>query len=240
MTTQRKNEIRAERGLFANARGNQTDSRLHVKIQDKGSQVYQVPESVIPRPGGSGAAASSSALKFEYTEEPFSFTVSRADTDEVLFDTSGAPLVFQSQYLRLRTSLPEDPYLYGLGEHTDPFRLNTTDYIRTLWNHDNYGIPSGTNVYGSHPIYVEQRESGSHGVFFMNSNGMDIFVNKTEEAGQYLEYNTVGGVLDYYFLAGPDPISVSKQYAEIVGVPAMQPYWGLGFHQCRCVVFLLS
>lgn len=208
------------------------DSRLHVKIQDKGNQVYQIPEEVLPRPEGSGSA-DGSILKFEYTEEPFSFSVVRADTEEVLFDTSAAPLVFESQYLRLRTNLPEDPYLYGLGEHTDPFRLNTTDYIRTLWNHDNYGIPSGTNIYGSHPFYVEQREGGSHGVFFMNSNGMDVFINNTADAGQYLEYNVLGGVLDYYFFAGPSPPEVVKQYSEVVGAPAMQPYWGLGFHQCR-------
>ncbi|KAH7363309.1 alpha-glucosidase, partial [Plectosphaerella cucumerina] len=210
----------------------QTDNRLHVKIQDKGNQVYQIPESVISRPGGSSSAGGSN-LKFDYTEEPFSFTVSRADTNEVLFDTSAASLVFESQYLRLRTSLPDDPFLFGLGEHTDPFRLNTTDYIRTLWNRDSYAIPSGTNLYGSHPLYLEQREGGSHGVFLLNSNGMDILINNTEQSGQYLEYNTLGGVFDFYFLAGPSPTEVVKQYSEIIGLPAMQPYWGLGFHQCR-------
>ncbi|SPO02052.1 related to alpha-glucosidase b [Cephalotrichum gorgonifer] len=208
------------------------DNRIHVKIQDKGNQVYQVPESVVPRPGGSSAADTHN-LKFQYTEQPFSFSIVRADTEEVLFDTSSVPLVFESQYLRLRTSLPDDPFLYGLGEHTDPFRLNTTDYIRTLWNRDAYSIPSGTNIYGSHPFYVEQRATGSHGVFLLNSNGMDIMINNTAEAGQYLEYNTLGGVLDFYFLAGPDPVAVAKQYADVVGAPALTPYWGLGFHQCR-------
>lgn len=36
-----------------------------------------------------------------------------------------------------------------------------------------------------------------------------------------------------YFVAGPGPLDVARQYAEIAGLPAMQPYWGLGFHQCR-------
>ena len=151
--------------------------------------------------------------------------------DEVLFDTSAAALVFESQYVRLRTSLPDDPYLYGLGEHSDPFRLNTTDYIRTLWNQDSYAIPEGANLYGAHPFYLEQRETGAHGVLFLNSDGMDIMINQDD--GQYLEYNTIGGVLDFYFLAGPSPVEAIQQYAALAGTPAMQPYWGLGFHQCR-------
>jgi alpha-glucosidase len=50
-----------------------------------------------------------------------------------------------------------------------------------------------------------------------------------------LEYNTVGGVLDFYFLAGStsDPVEVARQYAELVHTPAEVPYWSLGFHQCR-------
>ncbi|KAG7124414.1 alpha/beta-glucosidase agdC like protein [Verticillium longisporum] len=226
----------------------ESESRIHVKIQDPADQVYQVPESVFPRPD-EGSFSGDAKIKFDYTEEPFAFTIKRSDTDEVLFDTSAASIVFESQYLRLRTSLPEDPYLYGLGEHTDPslpedpylyglgehtdpFRLNTTNYIRTLWNRDSYGVPYGSNLYGSHPFYIEQRETGTHGVFLLNSNGMDVMVNK-DDAGQYLEYNTLGGVLDFWFLSGPSPVDVVKQYSDIVGLPSLQPYWGLGFHQCR-------
>lgn len=211
---------------------NVLDERLHVKIQDKGNQVYQVPESVFPR-SDSTSSADDSALKFEYEEEPFSFKVTRRDNDEVLFDTSAASLIFESQYLRLRTSLPNDPYLYGLGEHSDPLRLKTTDYIRTAWNQDSFGIPEDSNLYGTQPFYLEHRDSGSHGVFLLNSNGMDVMINKTPQDGQYLEYNTLGGVFDFYFFSGPSPIEVTQQYAELAGLPAFQPYWGLGFHQCR-------
>ena len=110
------------------------ESRLHVKIYDAEEQVYQVPESVFPRPSSDDAEPSDSAFAFSWTEEPFSFKVVRKETNETLFDTSAASFIFENQYLRLRTSLPESPHLYGLGEHTDPFQLNTTNYTRTVRN----------------------------------------------------------------------------------------------------------
>jgi alpha-glucosidase len=137
--------------------------------------------------------------------------------------------------LRLRTSLPNNPNLYGFGEDTDPFRLNTTNYIRTLWSRDAYEVPTGTNLYGNHPIYFEHRVSSqeTHGVFFLNSNGIDLMINNTNGQEQYLEYNTLGGIFDFYFLAGPTPVEVAQQYSQVIGPPTMMPYWGFGFHQCR-------
>jgi len=67
----------------------------------------------------------------------------------------------------------------------------------------------------------------------LNSDGMDIKINNTNGADQYLEYNMIGGIVDMYFLAGPTPKSVSQQYAEVVGLPVMMPYFGFGFHQCK-------
>lgn len=209
------------------------DNRLHVKIQDAEDVVYQVPESVFPRPKSRGTTAKKSALTFKYTKNPFTFTVSRTKTGEVLFDSSAASLVFQSQYLRLRTKLPENPNLYGLGEHSDSFRLKTTDYIRTMWSQDSFATPTDSNLYGNHPVYFEHRKTGTHGVFLLNSNGMDIKIDKEGKSGQYLEYNTLGGVLDFYFVSGPSPVEVSRQYAEIAGLPAEMPYWAYGFHNCR-------
>lgn len=211
----------------------QTDSRLHVLIQDTREQVFQIQEELIPRPPASKKPAAHSKLKFDLTESPFSFTVSRRDTKEVLFDTSSDKLIFESQYVYLKTSLPENPNLYGLGEHPDSFRLFTDqDYSRTMWNRESPFLPRKTNLYGSQPMYIEHRDSGTHGVLLLNSNGMDVKLAKTDN-GHSLAYNIIGGVLDFYFFAGPDPVEVSKQHAQALGLPAMMPYWSLGYQQAK-------
>ena len=104
-----------------------------------------------------------------------------------------------------------------------------------MWSRDAYGVPQGENLYGNHPIYFEHRTTGTHGVFLVNSNGMDIKINDAEGTGTTLEYNVIGGVLDFYFLAGSetDPTELVRQYAEVVGTPAEVPYWSFGLHQCR-------
>ncbi|PLB33629.1 putative alpha-glucosidase [Aspergillus candidus] len=210
----------------------QSDERLHVMIYDADEQVYQVPESVVPRIEGVDSTRQDSELKFHYEENPFSFTVTRGQ--EILFDTSDSTLIFQSQYLNLRTSLPKNPNLYGLGEHIGPLRLPTTNYSQTFWNRDAYGTPEGTNLYGTHPVYYDHRgEAGTHGVFLLNSNGMDVKIDQTEDGKQYLEYNSLGGVFDFYFFTGDTPKEASIQYSEIVGLPAMQSYWAFGYHNCR-------
>lgn len=201
-------------------------------IYDTDEQVYQVPDFVVPRPGGSYAGGNSQ-LEVSIEEEPFSFTVTRKSNDEVIFTTKGSNIIFEDQYVQLRTALPDNPSLYGLGEHTDPLRLPTSNYVRTLWARDAGAVPQNSNLYGSHPVYFEHRAESdkTHAVLLLNSNGMDIKINN--DNGQYLEYNTLGGVIDLYFMAGPSPFDVAREYSEVSLKAAMMPYWGLGFHQCR-------
>ena len=48
-----------------------------------------------------------------------------------------------------------------------------------------------------------------------------------------IEYRLVGGTLDMYFFSGPSSQKVVEQYTDVIGKPAWQPAWGLGFHLCR-------
>ncbi|KAG8684898.1 hypothetical protein FRC08_013425 [Ceratobasidium sp. 394] len=74
-------------------------SRIHVKIGDLAGKRYEVPKSVFPRPT-SKVSSSSSDIVFKYVASPFSFSISRRKTGEVLFDIKGNTLVFEEQYLR--------------------------------------------------------------------------------------------------------------------------------------------
>jgi alpha-glucosidase len=75
-------EVTYETGEFSadrlksitNVERSEADTRLHVKIQDAANDVYQIPESVFPRPSSTGSSAKASALQFNYTANPFSFT----------------------------------------------------------------------------------------------------------------------------------------------------------------------
>ncbi|KAF2116103.1 alpha-glucosidase precursor [Lophiotrema nucula] len=213
----------------------QTEDRLHVHIYDAGLNQYQVQDGVFPRPENKKTSPSDSLLEFKLNENPFSFQVIRkGNNSEILFDTTGHKLVFESQYLGLRTNLPDNPNIYGLGESSDPFRLPTQGYHRTLWNSESPYLPFNSNLYGSHPVYFDHRgASGTHGVFLLNADGMDVNISKGDDGKQYLEYNVIGGTFDFYFLAGKQPSDVSRQYAEVAGYSPMYPYWTFGFQQCK-------
>ncbi|KAF7366623.1 Glycoside hydrolase family 31 protein [Mycena sanguinolenta] len=200
----------------------ETVNRIHVKITDPNDARYEVPESVLPRPSSANPVnPKSAAIKFNYTTSPFTFAIQRTSTNEVLFSTASHPIIFEPQYLRVKTNLGANANIYGLGEHTNDFRLDPDNTTLTLWSRDAYGVPTGTNFTG---------RRGTHAVLLLSSNGMDIKLTKGA-----LEYNVIGGVLDFYFLAGSttDPTQAAIQYAEVVGLSAEVPYWSFGLHQCR-------
>lgn len=106
-------------------------------------------------------------------------------------------------------------------------------YVRTLWSRDAYGVPSRTNLYGAHPFYVNQKvgeNPSASGAFLLNSEGMDI---KFPGNGSYIEYDTLGGIIDLFFFNGPTPGDVAQQGSQVFGPSHMVPYWSLGFHSCR-------
>ncbi|KAF4318740.1 hypothetical protein BBO99_00005491 [Phytophthora kernoviae] len=164
-----------------------------------------------------------------YTQNPFTFKVTRTSDGFTLFDSSGVPLVVKDQYLQVSTSLNDDLSVYGIGESTrDNFRMTSGEKY-TLWARDQISSTPNVNTYGSHPFFLGLNSAGeAHGVLLLNSNGMDVTMKRG-----HLVYQTIGGVLDFNILMGPSPAEALSQYTKLIGRPKLMPYWSYGFHQCR-------
>lgn len=241
----------------------QTDSRLHVEIVpshlDSSNESYYIlsPEYVAKGSQQNGSATNSD-LTFTWSNEPsFSFKVTRNSTGDVIFSTEGSKIVFENQFLEIVTSSPANAHINGLGEIIHGLDLGK-NFTATLYNAD-VGDPIDRNLYGSHPFaletrYFEKAADGSetpctsneaqanasyisyaHGTYLRNAHGMEVLLR-----AENVTWRTIGGSLDFYFFSGPSQKSVTRQYQEVIGLPAMQQYFSFGFHQCRWVRLLNS
>lgn len=236
----------------------QTDDRLHISLQpayldSSNLTQYVLPENLIPSPQAGGNETQDIDLQFSWSNDPsFSFTVLRKSTGDVLFDTRGSVLVYENQFIEFVTQLPENYNLYGMGERIHDLRLGN-NFTATFFAAD-AGDPIDGNIYGNHPFYLDTRyyeidsttgertlvttqnvtatgdyESLSHGVFMRNAHAMEALMLPTN-----VTWRALGGTIDLYVFDGPTQDVVTKQYQTgAIGLPAMQQYFTLGFHQCR-------
>ncbi|KAK4451594.1 alpha-glucosidase [Podospora aff. communis PSN243] len=235
----------------------QADDRLRIRIQPRyigpGNETwFLLPEAIVPRPAdGRGSYGARNKLDVSWTNEPsFGFTVKRKDTGDILFTSNGRKLVFEDQFVEFGSPLPENYNLYGLGEVMHGLRLGN-NLTRTIFAAD-VADNIDANLYGSHPIYLDTRyftedQSGkltyvanaddkqaeyvsyTHGVFLRNPHAQEVLLRPSG-----ITWRTLGGSIDLYFYSGPTAECVTKAYQKsATGLPAMQQYWTLGYHQCR-------
>ncbi|XP_035824593.1 sucrase-isomaltase, intestinal [Aplysia californica] len=213
----------------------QSAERLRIQLYDPTVQRYEVPLDV---PSGSTSGARLYDVKV--FQQPFNILVTRTSTGTPVFDTrSTAPLIFSDQFLQIGTKF-SSKYVYGFGEHRSNFLQDLSTWRRlAFWNRDASPY-TDANGYGTHPFYLNMEPTAgpgvadAHGVFLLNSNGGEVAFQPFGSAGQgAVTYRMIGGVLDFFVLMGPDPVSVVSQYTGVVGQPYLPPFWSLGFHLCR-------
>jgi len=207
----------------------QTDDRLRFVFSDPAVKRWRVPSFTIIDKTTGASTSDQAKYSVKWNVTPFSLQVTRKSDQQLLFDSTGSELIFEDQFLEISTKVPLGSAIYGLGEQISTMKLGYRTY--SIWTQDT-GTPENKNLYGAHPFYMELRNTSAHGVFFHNSNAMDVLYQRGSGADS-ITYRSIGGILDFYVFVGTKPEEVVRQYTKLVGTPYMPPYWSLGFHQCR-------
>ena len=141
----------------------QSKERLAVRIfpahlAAENLSLYILDPELVTQPGiNEGCTKMGSDLRFSWRTSPsFSFKIERASSGDVLFDTTGNILVFEDQFLELRTHMVPEYNIYGLAESLHSFRLGD-DWTQTFWSSYNLENDNVIDVNGhsTHPMYLE-------------------------------------------------------------------------------------
>ncbi|KAL0618381.1 putative maltase-glucoamylase 2 [Plecturocebus cupreus] len=205
-----------------------TANMLQVKIYDPTNKRYEVPVplNTPPQPDDD---PENRLYDVRIQNNPFGIQIQRRNSSTVIWDSQLPGFTFNDMFISISTRLPSQ-YIYGFGEteHT-AFRRDMNWNTWGMFARDEPPAYN-KNSYGVHPYYMALEEDGSaHGVLLLNSNAMDVTLQPTPA----LTYRTTGGILDFYIVLGPTPELVTQQYTELIGRPAMIPYWALGFQLSR-------
>ena len=151
------------------------------------------------------------------------------------FDLSGKPILqeaengrefspatvtnFNGTSARQKFVLPPDERIYGLGQHQ-----------AGVWNYRGTTVHlQQRNMEVGLPVLVSSK---GYGVLWDNPAVTDADVGKTD--GEILSWTSeVGSAVDYYFMFGPSPDGVIRDYRELTGAAPLMPEWLWGFWQCK-------
>lgn len=149
-------------------------------------------------------------------------------------------------------SFPGAKAAYGLPEHADSLALRTTtkgDPYR-FYNLDvfEYEMESVMALYAAIPFLVAHSEELTTGVLWLNPSETwtDVVVNGDNVVTSIVNFvagrpkpqvdthfMSESGNMDVFFMLGPLPNDVFKQYTVLTGTTSLPPEFSLGFHQSR-------
>ncbi|VEU43012.1 unnamed protein product [Pseudo-nitzschia multistriata] len=140
-------------------------------------------------------------------------------------------------------TFPGSKFLYGLPEHASSTALkqttgNKAEYKNPyrLYNLDvfEYDLDVPMSLYGAVPLIVSQSaKTGTSGVFWFNPTETFVDINDDESGSKTSHWMSESGIIDVFFIPGPTPKDLYRQYAKLTGFTPLPPIFGLGYHQCR-------
>lgn len=137
--------------------------------------------------------------------------------------------------VKISQEAPDKTRYFGLGDKTCDEGLRGRTFEN--WNTDSYTYERGDDpLYRSIPFFAALTDEGNaYGIFMDNT--YRSFFDFDSKGDNTCRFSAAGGCMNYYFIYGPELLTVSKRYTKLTGTPDLPPLWGLGYHQCRWSYF---
>ncbi|XP_075723709.1 glucosidase 2 subunit alpha isoform X10 [Rhipicephalus microplus] len=146
-------------------------------------------------------------------------------------------------------------HVYGLPEHADSFALRPTvgssDPVR-MYNLDvfEYEVDNVMALYGCVPLMLAHSETRTVGVLWLNAAETWVDIEPNSKQGvlssvvdfvkrspppnhRETHWFSENGLIDTFFLLGPGPKDVMRQYKSLTGSTPLPPMFSVAYHQSR-------
>lgn len=144
--------------------------------------------------------------------------------------------------------------VYGIPEHATSFALKPTTggegaYSQPyrLWNLDvfEYELDEPMALYGAVPFMIGHSPNQTAAIFWMNAAETWVDVEKKSASGLFglwgskegpsvdTHWRSETGIIDVFFMGGPTPNDIYRQFTGLTGRPELPPLFSLAYHQCR-------
>ncbi|EGC33095.1 hypothetical protein DICPUDRAFT_49160 [Dictyostelium purpureum] len=132
-------------------------------------------------------------------------------------------------------------HVYGIPEHSTRLSLKSTtgngikENPYRLYNLDvfEYEIDKTMALYGSVPLMISHDTKKTTAIFWLNAAETFVDIEDVEGPSKKTHWISETGILDVFYLTGPTPSSIFKQYAYLTGTTQLPQMFSLGYHQCK-------
>jgi alpha-glucosidase len=180
---------------------------------------------------------------FRITTDRLICTIAKERLSVKILDRSGTILLedekgfhwelnkeFGGDIVKMSKRVNSGEHYYGLGDKACNMNLRGKRF--ELWGTDTYGYGKNSDpLYKNIPFYIGLHQKIAYGIFFDNS--FRSFFDFAHERSNVTSYWAQGGVMDFYFIYGPEFVEVIEEYTHLTGKPELPPMWALGYHQCK-------
>ena len=146
---------------------------------------------------------------------------------------------FQDKFIQVDFTLASQ-HVWGLGARYGQ-NQQVPDGAYSLWSKDSNEAPTVDNGQGGvsaldvHPFFIVQSHKKTDdfaGVYFHSSSALAPILQKDAAplTTSTLSFVATGGIVEVFIFGHGSHNDVVKMYHNIVGKPALPPYWALGFH----------